>query len=114
PETGWQSGVWAGLRVLTAGSWNDHGAWPSRSARRYDLAVTPLPSPPSASSPAVRAVMQGNRSRDTRHEIARRRELHRRGLRFRKHLALVPGVRFRPDIVFSRQRLAVECLGCFW
>jgi DNA mismatch endonuclease, patch repair protein len=74
----------------------------------------PLPTPPSASTPAVRAVMQGNRSVDTRHEVALRSELHRRGLRFRKHVALVPGVRFRPDIVFPRQRVAVECLGCFW
>ncbi len=63
---------------------------------------------------AVRSVMQGNRATDTRHEIALRRELHRRGLRFRKHVALVPGLRFRPDIVFPPQRIAVECLGCFW
>jgi DNA mismatch endonuclease (patch repair protein) len=74
----------------------------------------PLPTPPSASTPAVRAVMQGNRSVDTRHEVALRSELHRRGLRFRKHVALVPGVRFRPDVVFPRQRIVVECLGCFW
>jgi DNA mismatch endonuclease, patch repair protein len=80
-----------------------------------DLAVIArLPDPPAASSPGVRAVMQSNRSKDTRHEVALRRELHRRGLRFRKHVALVPGLRFRPDIVFPRQRLAVECLGCFW
>jgi DNA mismatch endonuclease (patch repair protein) len=58
--------------------------------------------------------MQGNRSTDTRHEVALRSELHRRGLRFRKHVALVPGLRFRPDIVFPRQHVAVECLGCFW
>ncbi len=58
--------------------------------------------------------MQGNRSSDTRHEVVLRRELHRRGLRFRKHVALVPGLRFRPDIVFPRRRIAVECLGCFW
>ncbi|MGH2878167.1 MAG: very short patch repair endonuclease [Solirubrobacteraceae bacterium] len=74
----------------------------------------PLPTPPSASTPAVRAVMRGNRSVDTRHEVALRSELHRRGLRFRKHVALVPGVRFRPDVVFPRQRIVVECLGCFW
>lgn len=59
-------------------------------------------------------MMRGNRSKDTSHELALRSELHRRGLRFRKHVALVPGTRFRPDIVFSRQRIAVECLGCFW
>lgn len=58
--------------------------------------------------------MRGNRSRDTRPEIALRSELHRRGLRFRKHFAPIPGLRFRPDVVFPRQRIAVECLGCFW
>ena len=58
--------------------------------------------------------MQGNRSTDTRHELALRSELHRRGLRFRKHVALVPGLRFRPDVVFPREQIAVECLGCFW
>jgi DNA mismatch endonuclease (patch repair protein) len=78
------------------------------------LLAMPLPTPPSASTPAVRAVMQGNRSVDTRHEVALRSELHRRGLRFRKHVALVPGVRFRPDVVFPSQRIVVECLGCFW
>lgn len=78
------------------------------------MLAMPLPTPPSASTPAVRAVMQGNRSVDTRHEVALRSELHRRGLRFRKHVALVPGMRFRPDVVFPRQRIVVECLGCFW
>lgn len=58
--------------------------------------------------------MCANQSTDTIHEVALRRELHRRGLRFRKHVALVPGLRFRPDIVFPRQRVVVECLGCFW
>jgi DNA mismatch endonuclease, patch repair protein len=58
--------------------------------------------------------MCGNRSTDTSHEVALRRELHNRGLRFRKHAALVPGLRFRPDIVFPRQQVVVECLGCFW
>ncbi|MEW6581290.1 MAG: very short patch repair endonuclease [Actinomycetota bacterium] len=58
--------------------------------------------------------MQGNRSTDTAPEVALRSELHRRGLRFRKHAALVPGLRYRPDIVFPRHRIAVECLGCFW
>ena len=58
--------------------------------------------------------MRGNRSTDTGPEVALRTELHRRGLRFRKHVAVVPGSRFRPDVVFTRQRIAVECLGCFW
>jgi DNA mismatch endonuclease, patch repair protein len=58
--------------------------------------------------------MRGNRSTDTLPEIALRRELHRRGLRFRKHIQAVPGLRCRPDVVFSRARVVVECRGCFW
>jgi DNA mismatch endonuclease (patch repair protein) len=58
--------------------------------------------------------MLGNRSVDTKPEAALRRELHRRGLRFRKHAAVLSGLRCRPDIVFPRARVAVECRGCFW
>jgi DNA mismatch endonuclease (patch repair protein) len=58
--------------------------------------------------------MRGNRSKDTKPEAALRSELHRRGLRFRKHATVVPGLRCRPDVVFPRARVAVECRGCFW
>lgn len=58
--------------------------------------------------------MQGNRARDTAPERALRGELHRRGFRFRKHAPVVSGLRYRPDIVFSRARVVVECRGCFW
>jgi DNA mismatch endonuclease (patch repair protein) len=57
--------------------------------------------------------MQGNRNVSAP-EIALRSELHRRGLRFRKHALVVPGLRCRPDVVFTRARIAVECRGCFW
>jgi DNA mismatch endonuclease (patch repair protein) len=40
-----------------------------------------------------------------------RRELHRRGLRFRVNHADLPG---RPDLSFTRARLAVFVDGCFW
>ncbi len=50
------------------------------------------------------------RAADTGVEVALRRELHKRGLRFRKTTNL-PG---RPDIVFPRARLAVFVDGCFW
>ena len=40
-----------------------------------------------------------------------RRELRRRGLRYRLHSGNLPG---RPDIVFLRQRIAVFCDGDFW
>ena len=58
--------------------------------------------------------MVGNRARDTKPESALRAELHRRGLRFRKHVNVVPGLRFAPDIVFPRARVAVDYRGCFW
>ncbi|MGY1719052.1 very short patch repair endonuclease [Blastococcus sp. SYSU DS0552] len=55
--------------------------------------------------------MQRMPRRDTGPELALRRELHRRGLRFRTHY---PGLTGRPDIVFTRARLAVFVDGCFW
>lgn len=72
-----------------------------------------LPPAPPSSSATARKVMQGNRS-DSAIERALRSELHRRGLRFRKHMAVLPGVRCRPDVVFTRLRVAVFVDGCFW
>lgn len=57
--------------------------------------------------------MIGNRS-ESSIERALRSALHMRGLRFRKHLAPVPGLRCKPDILFTRKRLAVFVDGCFW
>jgi DNA mismatch endonuclease (patch repair protein) len=59
--------------------------------------------------------MKGNRRVNTRPEIALRSELHQRGLRFRKEVAVRPARRLRRvDIVFPRVRLAVFLDGCFW
>jgi len=69
---------------------------------------------PLASSPAARAVMQANRGRDTAPEMALRRELHRRGHRYRVHAAPLAGLRCRPDIIFGPARVAVFVHGCFW
>jgi DNA mismatch endonuclease (patch repair protein) len=57
--------------------------------------------------------MCGNSS-DSGLERALRCALHRHGLRFRKHLAPIRGLRCRPDVVFTRARLAVFVDGCFW
>lgn len=84
----------------------------STGARCYVAELLVHAPPPS--SPRALAVMRGNRSTDTLPEVALRRELHRRGLRFRKHMQVVPGLRCRPDVVFPRARVAVECRGCFW
>jgi len=43
-----------------------------------------------------------------------RRELHRRGLRYRKHQVPLPGLRCRADLIFRRERVAVFIDGCFW
>ena len=59
--------------------------------------------------------MLGNRGRDAKPEIALRSALHRKGLRFRKdHRLDLGGMRFRPDIVFTRARVAVFVDGCYW
>lgn len=63
-------------------------------------------------SPEVRSrMMAGIRSTNTRPEIAIRRALHAKGLRFRLHAANVPG---KPDLVLPKYRAAVFVHGCFW
>jgi DNA mismatch endonuclease, patch repair protein len=65
-------------------------------------------------SPATSSRMSRQASRDTAPEVALRKELHRRGLRFRVDHP-VPGLpRRRTDIIFTRQRIAVFVDGCFW
>lgn len=58
--------------------------------------------------------MQANRRRDTAPELAVRRLLHARGLRFRVDYRLEKSLRTRADIVFTRRRVAVFIDGCFW
>jgi DNA mismatch endonuclease (patch repair protein) len=60
--------------------------------------------------------MRSNRRTDTLPERVLRVELHRRGLRFRKDLPIRLPVqaRIRPDVVFTRSKLAVFVDGCFW
>jgi DNA mismatch endonuclease (patch repair protein) len=69
---------------------------------------------PAASSPAALARMLAQRRRDTAPEVALRRALHRRGLRFRVHRRPVPSVRREADVVFASQRVAVFVDGCWW
>jgi DNA mismatch endonuclease (patch repair protein) len=59
--------------------------------------------------------MRAIRRTDTKPEIALRSALHRAGYRFRKDLRFdAGGIKVRPDIVFTRQRVAVFVDGCFW
>lgn len=67
-----------------------------------------------ASSEAVRAVMQANRSRDTRPERALRSAAHALGLRYRVSTRPLPKLRRTADLVFPRAKVAVFLDGCFW
>lgn len=67
-----------------------------------------------ASSPAVLARMRRQSRRDTKPELAIRRLLHARGLRYRVDVAPLPGTRRRADIVFRKEKVAVFIDGCFW
>ena len=52
--------------------------------------------------------------RDTGPELALRRELHRRGLRYFVHRRPLANLRRQADVVFPRARVAVFVDGCFW
>jgi len=51
------------------------------------------------------------KGKDTGLEMRVRSALHRRGLRFRKHVKDLPG---KPDVVFRKVRVAVFVDGDFW
>ena len=56
-------------------------------------------------------IMGAIHSKDTRPEILLRKELFRRGYRYRIHYNKIPG---HPDIVFTRACLAIFVDGDFW
>lgn len=69
---------------------------------------------PEASSDHVRRRFEQQRRADTKPEMMLRRELHRRGLRYRVDRPVLSDRRRRVDIVFTRPRVAVFVDGCFW
>lgn len=70
--------------------------------------------PPEAPSPTTQRRMENQRSHDTGSEVRLRSLLHRRGLRFRKHVRLLSNVRREHDIVFGPSKVVVEVHGCWW
>lgn len=69
---------------------------------------------PWASSGATRKVMQGNRRRDTKPELAIRCAAHALGMRYRVDERPLPNLNRRADMVFARARVAVFIDGCYW
>lgn len=72
---------------------------------------------PGSTSEAQSAANRGVRRSNTKPEVAIRSALHKLGYRFRKDHYLrvsVSGVRARPDIVFTKSRVAIFIDGCFW
>lgn len=65
------------------------------------------PLSPEARSETMRRI----RSRDTKPELALRRELYRRGLRYRVDYSRAPG---RPDLALVGRKLAIFVDGEFW
>ncbi len=52
--------------------------------------------------------------RDTKPELAVRRVLHRRGLRYRTSVRPLVGLRCQADIVFTRAKVACFVDSCHW
>jgi DNA mismatch endonuclease (patch repair protein) len=52
--------------------------------------------------------------RDTVPELALRRAVWKRGLRYRVDVSPIRGARRRADLVFTRAKVAVYVDGCFW
>jgi DNA mismatch endonuclease (patch repair protein) len=67
-----------------------------------------------ATTDRSRASMRGNRSRDTKPELALRSAVHALGLRYRVSARPIPSLRRTSDLVFRRAKVAVFLDGCFW
>src|SRR3546814_9398560 len=95
----------------------NQGPSPQRMPSRRTVSIgggvrVPYPEP---TTEAASKIGRGNRRSGTKVEMALRSELHKRGLRFRKDFRLdAPGVRVRPDVVFTRARVSIFIDGCFW
>ena len=56
-------------------------------------------------------IMSSVHSKDTNIEVTLRKELWRHGYRYRKNVKNLPG---KPDIVFTKYKLAIFCDSEFW
>ena len=73
------------------------------------------PNYPKPSSKAAVNVMKANKRANTKPEVLIRTHLHRAGYRFRKDFNIkINGKNYRPDIAFTKQKVAIFIDGCFW
>jgi DNA mismatch endonuclease, patch repair protein len=95
------------LGALGEGNSGSLGATPASQVSGRLAAVTDFLSKETRSR-----VMSRIRAKDTKPELALRRELFRRGIRgWRCHAKTIPG---KPDLAFTRWRVAVFVDGRFW
>jgi DNA mismatch endonuclease (patch repair protein) len=88
------------------------GTTPPADAGSSETAATGRPVP---ISPGRSRNLAAIRRTGTKPELSLRSALHARGRRFRKdHRLDLPGGRVRPDVVFTRRKIAVFVDGCFW
>lgn len=82
-----------------------------RRRRAHERGIVPRPASEGRSRN-----QQAIRRTDTSPELRLRSLLHARGLRFRKdyRLLLPEGTKPRPDIVFTRAKVAIFYDSCFW
>lgn len=68
--------------------------------------------PPESKDENVSKSMKGNKGKDTGPELLLRRKLREAGLTgYKLNWNKIPG---RPDVCFTRYRLAIFVHGCFW
>jgi DNA mismatch endonuclease (patch repair protein) len=86
---------------------------PARSLRRTSSVASQRPRTPADAQALKRFTTQ--RRRDTQPELAIRRLVHAKGLRYLVDAPLpLKGVRRRADLSFTRARIAVFIDGCYW
>tara|TARA_R110001599_G_scaffold256820_1_gene457116 strand:- start:947 stop:1405 length:459 start_codon:yes stop_codon:yes gene_type:complete len=56
-------------------------------------------------------MMSGIRGKNTKPELLVRKELHKRGYRYKLHDKKLPG---KPDLVFPKFKAVIQVNGCFW
>lgn len=73
------------------------------------------PDYPRPTSVLITGIMKANKRANTKPEILIRSSLHKLGYRFRKDFLIKVNNRaIRPDIVFTKYKIAIFVDGCFW